>query len=72
MIENIFKEYESKEFGIGYYFKGLNMVTKKNKHHMKIFTGKVDNLYFNPVFVLSKKFKIIALMWLKYEIGLLY
>jgi len=39
---------------------------------MKFFINRTDNFYFNPVLVLSTKFKIVALAWLKYQIGLLY
>jgi len=40
---------------------------------MKLFYGSnVTCFYFNPVLVLSRKCKVIAVVWLKFKIGLLY
>jgi hypothetical protein len=37
----------------------------------KIFVNDVNNLYLTPVLVWSKKYRILAFIWLKFQLGIL-
>lgn len=51
-----------------YTIRGSDMKTYK---WGRIFIDSVDNLYLIPTLVWSKKYKIFALIWLKFELGIL-